>query len=484
MNKYHQGQGRWFSAKALLPALGMTLAMLAAAPQYAKAEADANTVELAPQVNATLGKSTLLRLPAPAARVSVGDKETADVILINPKEIYLLGKKLGATNLIVWGKSGQSTIVDILVGMDSGALQNKLTQLMPKEKAIQVSTAGDSLVLSGTVNDSMGADKALMIAEAYAGKKVVNMLKVAGPQQVLLEVKMAEVSKNLLDKLGAQLGATAKTGGIHYLLTAGFLSLTGANPASPGGLLTITDGKNAIKIDAENKDGVVKILAEPNIMAISGQEGSFLAGGKVLIPVAQTAAAGSSSITLEEKEFGVGLRFTPTVLEGDLINLRVAPEVSELSQTGTAVSIGSNSSVLPSFTTRRASTTVQLHDGQSFAIAGLIKSNVTESIRRFPLLGDIPVLGTLFRSSEFQNDKTELLFVITPRLVKPLPPNYALPTDSFKAPTPTEFFLNGQFEKKPDSPESQAAEPDKSAKEQPEAVTPATQSDSTGFEMK
>ncbi|GBG13151.1 pilus assembly protein CpaC [Novimethylophilus kurashikiensis] len=485
MNKHHQGQRRWPAAKALLSALGMTLAMLAAAPQYAQAEAaDANTVELAPQVNATLGKSTLLRLPAPAARVSVGDKEVADVILINPKEIYLLGKKLGATNLIVWGKGGQSTIVDILVGMDSGALQNKLTQLLPREKGIQVSTAGDSLVLSGTVGDSMGADKALMIAEAYAGKKVVNMLKVAGPQQVMLEVKMAEVSKNLLDKLGAQLGATAKTGGVHYLLTAGFLSLTGANPLSPGGLITITDGKNTIKIDAENKDGVVKILAEPNIMAISGQEGSFLAGGKVLIPVAQTAASGSSSITLEEKEFGVGLKFTPTVLEGDVINLRVAPEVSELSQTGTAVSIGSNSSVLPSFTTRRASTTVQLRDGQSFAIAGLIKSNVTESIRRFPLLGDIPVLGTLFRSSEFQHDKTELLFVITPRLVKPLPPNYALPTDSFKAPTPAEFFLNGKLENKPAAPENAAAEPDKSAKEQPEAAAPAAPSDSTGFEMK
>jgi pilus assembly protein CpaC len=215
-----------------------------------------------------------------------------------------------------------------------------------------------------------------------------------------------------------------------------------------GGLLSaINSPSKFMKIDAENKDGLVKILAEPNIIAISGQEGSFLAGGKIFIPVARANGVGGTTITLEEKEFGVGLKFTPTVLENGRINLRVAPEVSELSQTGSPfTTVDGTTSILPSFTTRRAQTTVQLNDGQSFAIAGLIKSNVTETMKRFPGLGDIPVLGALFRSSEFQTEQTELMFVITPRLVKPLPPDYALPTDHFVPPSPNEFLLEGKME--------------------------------------
>ncbi|MCZ7559019.1 MAG: hypothetical protein M5U30_02345 [Burkholderiaceae bacterium] len=190
------------------------------------------------------------------------------------------------------------------------------------------------------------------------------------------------------------------------------------------------------------------MLAEPNIVSISGQEASFLAGGKIFIPVSRTnAATGVPTITLEEKEFGVGLKFTPTVLDGGRINLQVAPEVSELSQTGSPfTTVNGETSVLPSFTTRRAQTTVQLNDGQSFAIAGLIKNNVTETIKRFPVLGEVPVLGALFRSSEFQTDRSELMFVVTARLVKPLPPDHALPTDNFVPPSRTEFFLNGQLE--------------------------------------
>ena len=181
-------------------------------------------------------------------------------------------------------------------------------------------------------------------------------------------------------------------------------------------------------------------------MAISGQEGAFLAGGKIFIPVPQTGTSGNT-ITLEEKEFGVGLRFTPTVLDEGRINLRVTPEVSELSQVGTPfTTVNGATSVLPTITTRRASTTVQLMDGQSFAIGGLIKNNVSEAMKALPLLGEVPVLGTLFRSTEFQTDRSELLFIVTPRLVKPLNPDYALPTDSFVPPSRTELFLNGQLE--------------------------------------
>jgi len=376
-------------------------------------------------------------------------------------------------------------VVAVTTMMDAASLQTKLQQIMPNEKGIKVSTAADSLVLSGTVTDAVKADRAMALAEAYGSKdkdkKVINMLQVAAPQQVMLEVKMAEVSKNILDKLGASFGASRANGGVAYAIASGFLSLTSADPLSPGGLLTITKGNTAIKIDAENKDGIVKILAEPNIIAISGQEGSFLAGGKIFIPVPQNNTGGGASVlTLEERDFGVGLKFTPTVLEEGMINLRVAPEVSELNQGGTTV----GGSVFPSFTVRRVSTTVQLRDGQSFAIAGLIKNNVTENIRRFPILGEIPIIGALFRSSSFQEDKTELLFVVTPRLVKPLPPDFALPTDHFTPPSKTEFFLNGKLEGKPAEPAADDNPTQRAPASQPNTAAPDQSGAKDGFELK
>lgn len=413
--------------------------MVAAVTAKSGLTATLSAIEFAPQVDITVGKSTLLKLPAPASRISVGNPAVADVMLLNPAEVYLLGKTVGATNLILWSKSGQSTLVDVSVGVDVAALQGKLQLLLPGEKNIKVSSAADSLVLTGSVTDALKVNRAVELAEAYGGgKKVVNLLQAGAPQQVMLEVKVAEVSKTLTDQLGAQFKYGAVSGGWTYSLLAGFL--TGApgviSAASPNGLKSLT-------LDAAKTDGLVKILAEPTIMAMSGQEGAFLAGGKIYIPVPQ-AGLGGTAITLEEKEFGVGLKFTPIVLEGGLINLKVSPEVSEL---GRGVTFGTQT--LPSITTRRASTTVQLHDGQSFAIGGLIRNNVTESISAFPGLGDLPVLGALFRSSNFQHDRTELLFIITPRLVKPLPANYALPTDSFVEPTRSEFLLGGKLEGAP-----------------------------------
>jgi pilus assembly protein CpaC len=200
-------------------------------------------------------------------------------------------------------------------------------------------------------------------------------------------------------------------------------------------------------IQAEKQEGLIRILAEPTVMAISGQEGSFLAGGKILVPVAQD----NNKVTLEEKEFGVGLRFTPTVLAGGRINLRVAPEVSELSRDGVGISATgfTGTAILPLITTRRAATTVELLDGQSFAIGGLIKNNRTANINGLPILGELPVLGALFRSTDFQHDRTELLFVVTPRLVQPLPADYRLPTDSVTAPSRAQLFLGGQLEGPP-----------------------------------
>lgn len=468
---------------AATPAAGVAVAATKPAPAADATKAAAPSLtpqspdykgptEMAPSLRLTIGKTALVRLPSDASRLSIGNPEVADVMLINPREVYLLGKKHGSTNVFVWSKGGPTTIMDIIVGLDTGTLKQKLNELVPSETGIAVDSLGDSVVLRGRVSDPMRVQRLVSLAEVYGGgKKVVNLLTVDGSQQVMLEVKVAEVSKTLLDKLGLEFAAARSIGNTSFTLLTQLLT-------NASGTLQATSGsrRTAITLDAEVKNGLVKILAEPTIMAMSGQEGAFLAGGKIFIPVPQSGASGAVGVTLEEKEFGVGLRFTPTLLEDGRINLRVTPEVSELSQVGTAVStVAGQTSVLPTITTRRASTTVQLRDGESFAIGGLIKSNVTEAVKALPLLGELPVLGTLFRSSEFQTDRSELLFVITPRLVKPLPPDYALPTDSFVPPTRSDFFLGGKLEGEPGA---------KTPTPAPKAATPAPAAPQGGFQLK
>ena len=404
-------------------------------------------VELLPGIDLSGGKSMLLRLSEPALRISIGNPDVADVTLINAREVYVLGKKTGVTNLIVWSASGKTTLRDVVVGLDTGMLQSRLAKWVPTTEPLMVDVMADTVVLRGRVPDAVKAHRIVSLAEAYTGgKKIINMLRVEGSQQVMLEVKVAEVSRTLLDELGVDINLTRTAGSTSVSLLSQFLSsgATALTVARPNGLTNIT-------LTAEMKKGLVKILAEPTITAISGQEGSFLAGGKIFIPVPQGGI--SNAITLQEKEFGVGLSFIPTVLEDGLINLKVTPEVSELSQLGATVkALNGQVSVLPSITTRRASTTVQLRDGESFAIGGLIKSNVTEAIRAFPILGELPILGALFRSNAFQTEKSELLFVVTPRLAKTSDVALALPTDSFKPPTRAEFMVEGLMEKPSSTP--------------------------------
>ncbi len=424
-----------------------------------------------------IGKSTLLKLPDPVTNRTLGNPNVAQAMLVSPETLYLLGVAVGTTNMILQGKRGTCSVIDVAVTMDPAGLQNTYKELMPEEKDIRVTAAADSLVLSGTVSDSIAVARAFELAQAYvrapatmsqnaqqeglantqsvgstqanlqlAQVRVVNLLTVGSAQQVMLEVKIAEVSKSLIDKLGASVTGGPTSGMWTYNLLSNFLT------GQLGGKANITRASGAqIAVEAEKKDGLVKILAEPNVMAISGQEGSFLAGGKILIPVQQSnPTLGGMTISLQEKEFGIGLRFTPTVLAGGRINLQVAPEVSELSKDGVGISNTANAStqIFPLITTRRASTTVQLGDGQSFAIGGLIKNNTTTNIKAFPILGELPIIGALFRSSDFQNDRTELVFVVTPRLVKPLPVVGALPTDNYKEPSRTDLFLNGRLEGK------------------------------------
>ncbi len=455
------------------------------------------------KIEVAIGKSTLLKLPEPVINRSLGNPNVAQAMLVAPDTLYLLGIAVGTTNMIVQGKSKRCNVIDVAVAMDASGLANTLRELMPEEKDIRVSAAAESLVLSGTVSDSVAMQRAYELAQAYVRRpalmsvaaqqeglasaaggqmmaqggaggtgqqqqqRIVNMLTIAAAQQVMLEVKIAEVSKSLIDKLGAKLSGSLSSGMWSYQLLSNFLSGTlGA---------TVTGTRSATTnfgIEAEKRDGLVKVLAEPTVMAISGQEGSFLAGGKILIPVAQMSSVGGAAmVSLQEKDFGVGLRFTPTVLSGGRINLQVAPEVSELSREGAAISGTNNAAqIFPVITTRRASTTVQLADGQSFAIGGLIKNNTTSNIRALPILGEIPILGALFRSTDFQNDKTELVFVVTPRLVKPLPADYGLPTDAYRDPSRTELFLGGKLEGKP-------------APQAPQRGAPQGK-DGTGFEMK
>ena len=483
----------------------------------------------ASKMDITLGKSTLLKLPAPIKRISVGSPSVADVMLINPQEVYILGKIVGMTNLTLWTRDGKSTVIDINVFMDVAALSHQLHQIMPEEKDIRVTAAGDSLIMSGFVSNTLKADRAITLADAFirtsvlnmmmsiqgnqqaagngqggggtqiqnnsdspgagagpGSSKVINLLQVRDNQQVMLEVRVAEVNRTEAEKLGFDFkGAMRKTGSTWTQIMAG---LIGGSPASLllGKNLGASAGQGiggaseggAFLIDAEKKDSVIKILAEPTIVAISGQEASFLVGGEIMIPVSSGVGG---TVRLQSKQFGVGLVFLPTVLEEGRINLRVNPEVSELVSFQQVASSGLGAIVaVPTFKTRRISTTVQLRDGQSLAIGGLLQDNFKEQIKRFPMLGEVPVLGALFSSSDFQMDKTELMIIVTPRLVQPLQPDHGTPIDAFIRPGRGEFLLQGRLESETNPSEKKDAPQQmiEKSKDQSETVKPH------GFQIK
>jgi pilus assembly protein CpaC len=455
------------------------------------------------QLTLQVGKSSLMRLPESVLHRSVGNPAVVQALLVAPDTLYIAGIDVGTTNMIVQGRSGVCSMLDITVAIDPAPLQATLAAVMPEERDIKVMAAADTLILSGSVSDATAVSQAVELASAYVRRpvrslavpkpekeeteskdggaagggapstRVVNLLAVNAPQQVQLEVKVAEVSKTLLERLETSAAWQFGSGSWAAALATNFI--TGkAGSTFQAGKVTGMSGK-VLTTAAEKQDGLVRVLAEPNIMAISGQEGTFLAGGKFYIPVAQE----NNRVTLAEKEFGVGLRFTPTVLSGGRINLRVAPEVSELSRDGIGVSVnGFNGvAVLPVVTTRRASTTVQLYDGQSFAIGGLIKNNLVTNLKGLPVLGELPILGALFRSTDYQQDRTELVFVITAHLVKPLPgPSYELPTDKVGIPSRGAVLLGGRLD-------GAAPEVSTAAQSAPAAV-PRPSHSSGGFELK
>ncbi|MCK4987836.1 MAG: type II and III secretion system protein family protein, partial [Desulfobacterales bacterium] len=367
------------------------------------------------------GKSIVLRSAAPVSRVSVAAPEVADFLILSANEIYITGKAAGSTNLTLWQNKKLVAIFDLEVGYDLSRLKQEMHEILPEEEALQVISTNDSITLSGKISSAANLSQAVALVKSYAPEgKVNNFVEVGGVHQVMLEVRVAEMGRSLTRRLGINFaGQKGDQFGVSLLGNLAQLqdAIVGVNPllasSAVNALFRFDTGDVTWTgiIDALKEDGLVKILAEPTLITLSGKSANFLAGGEFPVPVPQ----GLGTVGIEYKPFGVGLVFTPTVLNKEKISIQVTPEVSEL-DFSTAVRI--EGFVTPGISTRRASTTVELGDGQSFAIAGLLRETVLINVQKFPILGDIPILGALFQSKSFQRRKSELVIIVTPHLVK------------------------------------------------------------------
>lgn len=430
--------------------IGLCAALWSSAA-YAQGTAESKVVASeAQRLELGVGKSKVVDLTTSIKRASLANPEVADTVVLSPKQVYLTGKAIGVTTLTLWKDNGELfAVFDITVNPDVTRLREQLHKILPGEEGILVMATHDHITLAGTVSNLARQSRALEIAEPYAPKKIVNLLQVGGAQQVMLEVRVAELERDLIRRLGFNLSGVGA--GNNFGVTA-LNNITALG--NPGGLTDpmqqfVSNAVNALIrfqtgsitwtsfIDALKEEDVIKVLAKPTLVAVSGQEAQFLSGGEFPFPIPQAFGV----VTIQYKKFGVGLAFTPTVLTNNRISMAVSPEVSELDFTNALQIQGFT---VPSITTRRATTVVDLADGQSFAIAGLLRDNMREQIQKFPFLGDIPVLGTLFRSSRFQKNQTELVIIVTPHFVKPIDnEQQALPTDTFIEPNDWEFYLMG-----------------------------------------
>jgi pilus assembly protein CpaC len=443
MNRKKQGWQEW-TVLFLLIQLLLIFTLLNARPAAAQE----------PQrITLTRGKSQVITMQQQVERISVGDPDVAEIRMLSPRDVYLLGKAPGSTNMILWGKDNRILqVYDVAVAQELTPLKEMLFEVLPEERDLRVTTRNNAITLSGTLSRIENVSIAVDTTRAFAGEdaQVLNLLQVGGVHQVMLEVKVAEISRNLLRRLGVNLAWISQGQLLNGEVLFTFLNnLTGFDEqgrfiVSPevDAAFTFQSGGDHWSgfIDAMKLNGLVKILSEPTLVCLSGQSASFLSGGEFPIPIPQ----GLGTVAIEYKTFGVGLAFTPTVLGGGKISMQVTPEVSELDFQNAVTLAGA---VIPSISTRRASTTVELMSGQTFAIAGLVKDNMREAINKFPVLGEIPLLGALFRSSEYQQNQTELVILVTPRLAKPLDmASQILPTDGFIEPNDFEFYLLGMTE--------------------------------------
>ena len=384
------------------------------------------------------GKGTLIRLARPANTVFVANPDIADVQVKSPELVYITAKSPGAT--VIYAVDANDNVLlnaPIRVALDLSQLRQSLRQVVPGT-AISVEQVDSNVVLTGTVADAGQAEKAKVLATAVAGGvkggQVVNRLSVATPNQVDLHVRFAEVNRTILKQIGVDWSRVGRT--------VSFTSVNNSGLTVPTNQISIGMLSNVMAmIDALATEGFVTVLAEPNLTAVSGQTASFLAGGEFPYPVAQPGSVGNTAIiTVQFQQFGVQLAFTPTIIDADHLSLRVRPEVSQL-DFANAVTI--SGSLIPALTVDSAETTVELASGQSFALAGLLMHNTSQDVSKVPWLGDIPILGALFRSNKFQNDESELVVIVTPYLVRPSTTALATPADGFQAPHDAQQVLWG-----------------------------------------
>ena len=422
------------------------------------------------ELEVPINKSQVLRSDRPYSKALIGNPEIADIVPISDSSVYVLGKKAGTTSLTLYDRANRLiAVVDVIVGPDVTSLKRQLSDTMPADQ-VSARMSNESVILEGIVSSASAADRAVQIAETYAPGKVVNLLGIGSAQQVMLEVRFAEVKRSALKQIGlswdhensrtdAVIGGDAsRTPGdpidIVTPLPGGGTSATTIEPADNrlGSIIGsfaiisrtigIFGGDVNVTLDALERKGIINTLAEPTLVALSGETASFLAGGEFPVPVAQDAGSGSNTITIEWKPFGVSLAFTPTVLADGVVNLIIQPEVSSIDPTA---SIVINNLTIPGLQTRRAKTVVEMRDGESFALAGLIRKDFQDTVRQVPLLGSLPIIGSLFRSTGFQNEQTELVIIVTPRLVRPVRAGaLKAPTDRVKPPNEADLFLNGR----------------------------------------
>ncbi len=448
--------------------LGTALAAVAVAlgTVSAAVPADAQSQAARPSETLTLsaGTGTMVRLSEAMSDVFVAKDSVADVQVRSANQLYIFGKSMGETTIYATSKSGRVVYsANVRVANNVGSM-NEMLQLAMPDARIQATPMNNLVLLTGSVGSPDDVEVAQRLVENYVGQGmgIVNRIRTATPLQVMLKVRIAEMNRTAVKQIGVNLlnrdSGSGKLFGIgqgnpgtiniakgpadpitgvtpETVIGATFNNIVGGTTLGIFGHILGTDLLGTL--DLLQKDGVVTTLAEPNLTALSGETASFLAGGEFPIPVSQSLGA----ITIEYKQYGVGLAFTPVVLADGRISMRVRPEVSELSNEG---SIKLNNFLVPALTTRRAETTVELGSGQSFMIGGLLRTHSTNDITKAPFLGDLPVLGALFRSTAFRRDETELVIIVTPYLVRPVSNQLATPIDGFRAPNDAQEVIMGQ----------------------------------------
>jgi pilus assembly protein CpaC len=447
--------------------LGTALAALALGLGSVTAAAPASAQPVAARPSETLnlsqGTGTLVRLSAPMSDVFVANDRIADVQVRSSTQLYVFGKGNGETTIYATTAGGRVVYAaNVRVGSNTGSLDEMLRLAMP-DATIQATPMNNLVLLTGTVGSPDDVEEAQRLVQAYVGTgmQVVSRIRSATPLQVNLRVKIAEVNRSLVKQIGINL--LARGSGSNFFGGQGNPgTFPSVDPATgnvkPGTFNVLATGTTLgfagkllgldilSSLDLAETDGLVTTLAEPNLTALSGETASFLAGGEFPVPISQSLG----SITIEYKQYGVGLAFTPYVLADGRISMRVRPEVSELSNEGTIRLNGFN---VPALTTRRAETTVELGSGQSFMIAGLLRNANTNDVTKAPFLGDLPILGALFRSTKYRRAETELVIIVTPYLVRPVSGQLALPTNGYRAPTDAErVFGNKTYSGKSGAP--------------------------------